>query len=81
MTTVHARLQLTSKRWFGWQMLPGYVAKGNVPHFSPIWVEDVTPRKTGRRILIVRFIMYCMQRECRTLLSTSKSSSTNPITS
>lgn len=28
----------------------------NVPYFSPIYVELVTPRKTGRRILHIRFI-------------------------
>jgi len=56
VTTAHARLQLMPKRWFGWQMLPGYVTEGNVPYFSPIWVEDVIPRKTGRRILTLQFI-------------------------
>ena len=52
MAEAHARLQLRPKRWFGWQMLPGYSG----PYFSPIWVEEVTPRKTGKRILKVRFI-------------------------
>jgi hypothetical protein len=56
VTTMYAKLQLTPKHWYGWQMLPGYVAERNVPYFSPIWVQDVTPRKTGRRILTVRFI-------------------------
>jgi len=55
-TTVHARLQLTPKHWYGWEMLPGYFAKRYLPYFSPIWLEDVTPRKAGRGILTVRFI-------------------------
>jgi hypothetical protein len=53
VSLVNARLQLRPRQWFGWQMLPGY---GSVPYFSPIWVEEVTPRKTGRRIITVRFI-------------------------
>ncbi len=56
MATAHERLQLTPEHWFGWQMLPGYVAEGNVPYFSPIWVNGVIPRKTGRRILVLQFI-------------------------
>ena len=56
MATAHERLQLTPEHWFGWQMLPGYVAEGNVPYFSPIWVNGVIPRKTGRRILALQFI-------------------------
>jgi hypothetical protein len=50
---VHAKLQLMPMHWYGWQMLPGYFG---VPYFSPIWVQEVTPRKTGKGILAVKFI-------------------------
>lgn len=53
---MHAKLQLTPQHWYGWQTLPGYVNEGNIPYFSPIWVEEVTPRKTGRGILTIGFI-------------------------
>lgn len=47
-----AMLTLTPRKWFGWQMLPGY---GMAPYFSPIRVEEVTPLKTGQGILRLRF--------------------------
>ena len=50
---MHAKLQLMPRYWYGWQMLPGYFG---VPYFSPIWVQEVTPRKTGKGILAVKFI-------------------------
>ena len=56
MITVNAKLQLTPRNWYSWQMLPGYVGEPPVPYFSPIWVEEVSPRKTGRGILGLRFI-------------------------
>lgn len=34
-------------------MLPGYLG---TPYFSPIWIEGVTPRKTGKAILGLTFI-------------------------
>jgi hypothetical protein len=52
---VHARLQLTPKHWYGWQMLPGYAGERNIPYFSPIRMEEVTPRKTGKGILTIKF--------------------------
>ncbi len=56
MTTLNAKLQLTPGHWYSWQMLPGYFGEPPVPYFSPIWVKDVTPRKTGRGILGLGFI-------------------------
>jgi hypothetical protein len=54
---MNAKLQLVPKHWYGWQMLPGYVTGDNcLPYFSPIWIQEVTPRKTGKNILAVRFI-------------------------
>lgn len=51
MTT---KLHLNSKSWYGWQMLPGYGS--GVPYFSPIWVQELTPRKSGKGILGLKFI-------------------------
>lgn len=48
------RLKLATDAWYGWQMIPGYAGR-NLPFFSPIRIEEVTPRKTGRSILGVRF--------------------------
>ena len=46
---------LSPGHWYGWQMLPGYAAERNVPYFSPIWLQAATPRKTGRRLLTLKF--------------------------
>jgi len=56
VATVNAKLQLTPGHWYGWQMLPGYFGEPPVPYCSPIWVKDVTPRKTGKGILGLGFI-------------------------
>jgi len=56
VTTVKMKLQLTPGNWYGWQMLPGYFGKPHVPYFSPILVKEVTPRKTGRKIITLGFI-------------------------
>ena len=56
VTTVNAKLQLTPRHWYSWQMLPGYFGEPLVPYFSPIWVKEVTPRKTGKGILALGFI-------------------------
>jgi hypothetical protein len=53
---VNARLQLTRRHWYSWQMLPGYFGEPPVPYFSPIWVKEVTPQKTGKGILALEFI-------------------------
>jgi hypothetical protein len=49
-----AKLQMAPKNWYGWQMLPGYGS--GFPYFSPIWVQEVIPRKSGRGILGLKFI-------------------------
>lgn len=53
------RLSLDRGRWYGWQMFPGYGSEG-LPYFSPIQIVEVTPRRSGDRILTVCFwnIMY-----------------------
>ncbi len=53
---MNTRLQLTPRHWYSWQMLPGYFGEPPVPYFSPIWVKEVTPRKTGKGILGLGFI-------------------------
>jgi hypothetical protein len=50
------RLQLVPDGWYGWQMVPGYGGVRNVPYFSPIRVTQVTPKKTGKKILTLSFI-------------------------
>jgi hypothetical protein len=55
VTTMHESMKLTPRHWYGWQMLPGYDGEQYVPHFSPILLEEVTPRKTGKGILTVGF--------------------------
>jgi hypothetical protein len=56
VATVNAKLQLMPEHWYSWQMLPGYFGEPPVPYCSPIWVKDVTPRKTGKGILGLGFI-------------------------
>lgn len=50
-----SRLTLVPGQWYGWQMLPGYGAAEDGAYFSPIRVERVTPKKTGRSILHLEF--------------------------
>jgi hypothetical protein len=51
---VKEKLQLAPGQWYSWQMVPGYGVPP-VPYFSPIWVKNVAPRKTGRGILGLEF--------------------------
>jgi len=51
---VRPKLELIPRQWYGWQMLPGYSDRYS-PYFSPIRVERIVPRKTGKRILTVAF--------------------------
>lgn len=51
------RLMLRSGRWYGWQMLPGYADPDSYdPYYSPIRVDKVTPRMTGRGIFTLEFL-------------------------
>jgi hypothetical protein len=46
---------VSENRWFGWQMLPGYVGERCIPYCCPIYVKKVTPKKTGKKILHISF--------------------------
>ena len=48
------RITLKRAKWYGWQMLPGYVSTYE-PYFSPILVETVTPEKSGKGWLQLQF--------------------------
>ncbi|GGW69684.1 hypothetical protein [Alishewanella tabrizica] len=48
-------LTLEKGYWYGWQMLPGYVADYS-PYFSPIFVTDVKPLKSGKNVLKLQFL-------------------------
>ena len=37
-------------------MIPGYVGERSVPYYSPIYVNAVEPRKTGKSILRLDFL-------------------------
>ena len=50
----NGKLKLAADSWYGWQMIPGYSGR-NLPFFSPIRIDEITPRKTGRGILGLRF--------------------------
>ncbi len=47
-------IKLTQGDWYGWQMLPGY---GSAYHayFSPIYVTEVKPLKSGKHLLTLSF--------------------------
>ena len=49
------RLILKERSWYGWQMLSGY-EEGFLPYFSPIFVQEITPLKTGQHRLEIEFI-------------------------
>jgi hypothetical protein len=46
---------LQPNRWYGWQMIPGYVGERCVPYCCPIRVERIEPLKSGKGILKVAF--------------------------
>jgi hypothetical protein len=50
------KLKLVPQYWYAWQMIPGYIGKRNVPYCSPIFVEGVAPKKTGKGILTLDFM-------------------------
>lgn len=50
------KLILTTGSWYGWQMIPGYFGERCVPYCSPIFMQSVTPKKTGKNILNIQFI-------------------------
>ena len=47
-----SRLELVVARWYAWQMFPGYA---DVPYCSPIRLDRVRPRGTGKGILTLDF--------------------------
>lgn len=46
------RLALERKRWYAWEMLPGY---GSQPYYSPIRVDEIRPLQTGKSLLELTF--------------------------
>jgi hypothetical protein len=50
------KLKLVAQFWYAWQMIPGYVGQRNGPYCSPIFVERVVPKKTGKGILTLDFV-------------------------
>ena len=51
------RLTLERDHWYGWQMLPGYCSDGEYrPYFSPIYMKEVDPLKSGKGWLRLKFI-------------------------
>lgn len=50
------KMKLVPGLWYAWQMIPGYTGERNVPYCSPIFVQGVTPAKSGKRILRLDFV-------------------------
>lgn len=42
---------LKPNRWYGWQMIPGYVGERCVPFCCPCHARSVTPQKSGKGLL------------------------------
>jgi hypothetical protein len=55
MTHFQNQLKLIPSNWYAWQMIPGYIRGRNIPYCSPVFVEKVIPRKTGKSTLGLRF--------------------------
>jgi hypothetical protein len=51
-----SKFSIQADQWFTWQMVPGYLGGQSVPFFSPIYVTDVHPLKTGKNILRLKFL-------------------------
>lgn len=56
MTHLRNKLKLLRNTWYAWEMIPGYIGKENIPYCSPIFLEEVMPRKTGKNILGLKFV-------------------------
>ena len=56
MDKLSNKLKLAPGSWYAWQMIPGYAGRRNVPYCSPIFVERVVPKKTGKGILALDFV-------------------------
>lgn len=53
------KLKIAPGSWYGWQMIPGYIGQRNVPYCSPIYVNRIVPKKTGKGILTLDFANVC----------------------
>jgi hypothetical protein len=51
------QFKIIEKRWFAWQMIPGYIGERSVPYCSPIFVENVKPLNSGKGIINIQFII------------------------
>lgn len=58
------RFTIEPNRWYGWQMLPGYVTSPYEygPYASPALIDDVKPQGTGKSFLWIRlgYVIYPM---------------------
>lgn len=59
------RFKLTPNVWYACQMIPGYRRKYNTPYYSPIYINKILPKKTGKSILQIDFInaLYAQERK------------------
>ena len=46
---------LQGHRWYAWQMVPGYVGERCVPYCCAIYMQRVTPLKSGKGLLKLAF--------------------------
>ena len=46
---------IRKNRWYGWQMLPGYISGVFRPYFSPVYIYDFHPLKTGGSLIEIGF--------------------------
>jgi hypothetical protein len=56
LTSFKDKLKLAPNCWYAWQMIPGYIGERSVPYCSPIFMQRVVPRKTGKGVLGVSFV-------------------------
>lgn len=49
------RFTLKDDRWYGWQMIPGYVGEHCVPYCCPIYMQEVAPLKSSKGLLRLSF--------------------------
>ena len=56
------RFTIEANRWYGWQMLPGYVAEPGLyrPYASPALIKEVKPKGSGKKILWIQlgYVIY-----------------------
>jgi hypothetical protein len=54
--SLQKRFTLEPRKWYAWQMFPGYSGDANLPYSSPIYVQQADPQRKGTGHLRLAFM-------------------------